>query len=175
MPQIPLYGYIDNPIYEDKVLYIVKEIQVSPTEYRYEGLIGWGFDENEFDSVPGSISINPITGESTVVKNLERAVNNPDFPVKYISYDMRDFIFNYDTEKETVTVGCYWRYEMHETEFNALKKNLESDHIDEDDDGISYPYFRFPRTKDGVAVSRVFNTIFKDKNIKIFVPKEHLG
>lgn len=103
-------------------------------------------------------------------------VDTPEFPCKYIPIDMRELNFIYNTETNLITLDTYWRYEVNEKEANSLIKNYESDHIDTDEDShISYPYFRFPRTKDGIAVSRVFNFIFKDKDIKIFIPKKHLG
>lgn len=178
MSLIPLYGYIPNPNIEGggEVLYIIKETEITSNEYYYEGVIGYGFHEHDFALVPESVIFDSKTGKMSMEQNLNRAINNPEFPLKYIPTDMREFKFRYNKETKYVTVDTYWRYEMYDVEAKSLLKNVESDDIDDSDDvHISYPYFRFPRTKSGIAISRVFNKLFDDKDIKIFVPKKLLA
>lgn len=184
MAQIFLYGTIDNPVYNSDCLYIVKEEQISPSLYRYTGKIGYGIPESEFDSLPEG------------VYDETRVVTNPEFPIKYIPSDMRDFVFVFNKDSNRVVVECGWRIESNQEEHDAIKHNTETDHISaaEDDetvdeeykaykehrkstgyDAYMYPYFRFPRSKDGISVSRVLNTIFKDKDITIYLPKEYAG
>lgn len=162
MALIPLYGYIPNPNkpHEGDPLYVIKELQISPTLFEYRGVIGHGYHEGEF------------TEED---RNSDRVVADPAYPIQFIKYDMRDFVFTYDTEKREVTVKTYWRFESYEQEAKSLTFPIESDVVDDDPDGESYPYFRFPRTKDGIALSRVFQTIFNGKSISVFAPKEYLG
>lgn len=143
---IPLYGYIYNPVVDDNVLFVIKETEISQDYYKYTGEIGYG------TYIDGTIE----------------------------SIDMRDFGFTYDVKARRVRVSCPWRYEVYEEEAAVLKQNVETDHIDPDDTDESrakcYPYFRFPRSKDGIAVSRAINTIFSNQpQITIFLPKSCLG
>jgi hypothetical protein len=162
MTLIPLYGYIPNPNkpHEGDPLYVIRERRVSPTLYEYEGVIGHGYHEGEFKSDDWTS---------------DRIICEEGFPIKFIKYDMRDLIFTYNTESNLVTIETHWRFESYEEEAKTLAKNVETDAIDKDEDETSYPYFRYPRTKDGIAISRVFATLFKDKNVKVFASKEHLG
>lgn len=162
MAFIPLYGYIPNPNKpgEGDPLYILKEVQVSPTLFEYRGVIGHGYHEGEFREEDWKS---------------DRIISDPDYPIKFIKYDMREFVFTYDLEKEEVTVETHWRFESYDQEAKSLTFPIESDVVDNDEDGASYPYFRFPRTKDGIALSRVFQTLFKDKAVRVFAPKRHLG
>lgn len=178
MPLSKLYGYIPNPNTECEVLYILKEIQVSSTKYRYEGLIGYGYHEDDFSSVPPITVFDSNTGEEREEDGLSRAVENPDFPFKYIPSDMREFKFEYDLESNKVILDTYWRYEMYEKEAKRLKKNVEiidKDENDDEDDENEYPYLRFPRSKDGIAISRVFDFIFGDKDTHVIVSKKLMG
>lgn len=167
MTLIPLYGYIPNPNkpHEGDPLYVLKEEQISPTLYKYIGVIGHGYHEGEFKSDDWTS---------------DRIIFEEGFPIKFIKYDMRDLIFTYNAETNLVTIKTYWRFESYEEEAKSLTKNVETDAIDkdadeEDKDDTSYPYFRYPRTKDGIAISRVFATLFKDKNVKVFASKDYLG
>jgi hypothetical protein len=170
-----LYGYISNPIYDD-TLYILKETKISPTEFHYDGLIGYGFHEHDFDSVPASIVIDVNTGERIEEKNLDRVISNPEYPVKYIPTDMRELKFTYDAVKNLVTLDTYWRYEICEEEATAIRENIVYEDKESDDHSdYSYPYLRFPRSKDGISLTRLFDHFFPNKNVDIFLPKSYLG
>lgn len=160
MPQIPLYGYIPNPNkpHEGDPLYVLKETQVSPNIFEYIGFIGYGYHEGEF------------TEEDL---NSDRIVKDQGYPVQFIKNDMREIKFVYDFEQNLVKVKTYWRFEMYEEEAISLKKNVITDL--EDKHPASYPYFRYPRSKDGIAISRVFDTLFQGRDITVFAPKELMG
>ena len=165
MAQIALYGYIPNPNkpHQGDPLYVLKEKQLSSTLYEYEGVIGHGYHEGEFKEDDWTS---------------DRIVCEEGYPIKFIKYDMREFKFTYDTEKNLATVATYWRFECFEQEAKSLKNNVETDaenDSDEEDHEPCYPYFRFPRTKDGIAISRVFDTLFEGKDVKVFAPKELMG
>lgn len=165
MPLIPLYGYIPNPNKpgEGNPLYVLKERQISPTIYEYKGMIGHGVHEGEFKEEDyNSISM----------------VNDQSYPVKFLSFDMRKFDFIYDTEKNLVTLNTYWRFEWFDVESASLKKNVETDVPDDPEDEHTYecyPYVRYPRSKDGIALSRAFDFIFEGKDVNVFAPKEEYG
>jgi hypothetical protein len=185
-----------------KVLYVLKKNveQISSKDFYFEGCVGYGYLEEDADEYPGCIQLNLENGDVTQVKNFN---SHPDFPVKFQSEDMKDFAFLYDSEKNLVTIQSGWRYEMCDEIAKSLKVVVETDYVhepyiyhgsecpnhienedetviecnckaEEDDDSDSYPYFRFPRTKDGVAISRVFAQIFGN-NIKVFAPANYLG
>lgn len=145
VPLIPLYGTIQNPLEEaSEVFYIVGETQESPTRYSYKGKIGYGW-------------VTDTSGQEA------------GMPISYCSSDMRDFVFTYDTSDNSVHVQTYYRYAYAPEEAARLKRNVVGeDPADED----SFAYFRFPRSKDGIAVSRVFNSIFAGKDIMIYLPAE---
>lgn len=146
---IKLYGYIPNPIY-DEVFYILKEKQISPSIFQYEGKVGYGF----YDSAPPS---------------------DAEFPVQYIPSDMRELKFRYDAEKNLVILDTYWRYENCEEEFKAIRNNVSTEDTNTDESDGYYPYLRFPRSKDGISVSRLFDFIFADKKVRVIVQKTHIG
>lgn len=165
MSLIPLYGYIPNPNKpgEGNPLYVIKERQVSPTVYEYKGMIGHGVHEGE------------MKGEDY---NSTSLVNDSTYPVKFLSFDMREFEFTYDTEKNLVTLNTYWRFECYDEEAKSLIKNVETDVPDDPEDENfheCYPYVRYPRSKDGIALSRAFDFIFQGKDVKVFAPKEEYG
>jgi hypothetical protein len=145
-PLIPLYGTIQNPL-DSEVFYIVGETQLSPTRYSYKGKIGYGWVAED----PNNTS-----------------EQEAGMPISYCSSDMRDFVFRYDTSDNSVHVQTYYRYAYAPEEAARLKRNVVGDTADSD----SFAYFRFPRSKDGIAVSRVFNTIFAGKDIRIYLPAE---
>lgn len=158
MSIIPLYGYIFNPLEGCDVFYILKESQETPNKYLFEGRIGYG-----------SMSEEDEEDEETDI-----SCNESDFPVKYTSADMRDFKFTYNIETKEVVVKTHYRYCYHPPEAQRLQKNVIAEIPDEDEDtDNSFPYFCFPRSKDGIAVSRVFNTIFNEKDITIYLPANH--
>jgi hypothetical protein len=177
MPLISLYGYIDNPNCpeEGEALYILREIKESDTLYKYEGRIGYGWHEGDFSSVPPTTVMDSADGSLREVNDIEvRVKTEPGFPVKYIPTDMRDFSFTYDIEKLQATVTCDWRMQYHPAEAKSLKNNVVLEQPDRDDDAAdSYAYFRYPRSKDGIAVSRVFDKIFEGKNVTVFLPKSN--
>jgi len=153
MSIIPLYGYIFNPLEGCDVFYILKETQETPNIYRFDGRIGYGSMSEEEDD------------------EIDISCNKSDFPVKYTEGDMRDLKFIYDTETKQVTVKTHYRYCYHPAEAQRIEKNVVAEVPDEDEDANnSFPYFCFPRSKDGIAISRVFNTLFKDTNITIYLP-----
>jgi hypothetical protein len=117
--------------------------------------------------------MNAEDGSLSEVNDIEeRAKTEPGFPVRYIPTDMRDFSFTYDIEKSQVTVTADWRMQYHPAEAKSLKNNVVMEKPDEDEDAAdSYAYFRYPRSKDGIAVSRVFDKIFEGKNVSVFLPK----
>jgi hypothetical protein len=173
-PNIKLYDYVPNPIYDD-TLYILKEKQISSTLFRYEGQVGYGFHEYDFESIPDTMCVDSKTGEVTYEKNIEGIVDDKGYPVKYYPNDMRDLNFTYDTEKNEVVVDTHWRYEVCEEEAKEILNNVKTDYVDDETCDYCYPYLRFPRSKDGISVSRLFNYIFPNKNIKIFLPKSFMG
>ena len=152
MSIIPLYGYIFNPLEGCDIFYILKESQETPNRYLFEGRIGYGSMSEDDDE-------------------RDISCNKSDFPVKYTEGDMRDLKFIYDTETKQVTVKTHYRYCYHPTEAQNIEKNVIAEAPDEDEDADnSFPYFRFPRSKDGIAVSRFFNTLFNEKDITILLP-----
>jgi hypothetical protein len=170
MSAIKLYGYIPNPIYDD-VFYVLKETQKSPTLFSYEGKIGYGSYEEEIINVPDTFFIDEKTRSPIQEKNINGIVYNKEYPIAYYPSDMRELKFTYNTETNKVVLDTYWRYEICEEESNTILKNVEIEVIDDDTNNYSYPYIRFPRSKDGISISRLFNFIFAGKDITIFLPK----
>ena len=69
------------------------------------------------------------------------------------------------TEGFEVSYDKYWKFENNN--LNEYKMNVNYESIEN-----SMPYYRFPRTKDGISVLRVIYNVFKIFSYeKVFKPK----
>jgi hypothetical protein len=182
MSLIPLYGEIPDPV-NDSVFYIVDEYQESDAVFRYTGRIGFGESKDAMEK--------RLEGETT-----EDTEFITRYCVPYRQDDMRDFVFTYNTETNTVRIESYCRLSFHPEEAARISKNFileipthdateqalkrahkgkefKKDLVVETIDALkefliedwneTYLYFRFPRSKDGIAMTRAMNYIFRDR------------
>lgn len=78
-------------------------------------------------------------------------------------YRLLDFSKEYELYKDTYQISYdkYWNYEKEkDNEKYILQEKIINDKYQEIDKK-SLPYFRFPRTKDGVSIPRLIYNIFK--------------
>jgi hypothetical protein len=187
MSLIPLYGDIPNcgnDFVNEPVFYIVDEYQESDAVFRYTGRIGFGESK---DAMEKRLEEGETTDDTEFITG---------YCVPYRESDMRNFVFTYNTESNTVRIESYCRLSFypeeaariyknftleiptHDATEHALKrvhkgKEFAKDLVVETIDALkefliedwneTYLYFRFPRSKEGIAMTRAMNYIFKDR------------
>lgn len=200
--EIPLYGYIDVPdvVGNQKVLYFLKETNPFPNIYYYKGRIGYGCltrDGNDFEAKGDYIqhNDNEVSYNEFDMSKIKFFYNKETNRVVLNSYYRRTV---YAREKQAIKNNVetdYNKKEYLEQELEQLEYDMahqrdypvdeyestkeyikyELDIINSGKEDDSYPYIRFPRSKDGISISRALNNIFKDREITIFLPKELLN
>ena len=75
-----------------------------------------------------------------------------------VLYERKDFIFNYDTETDTIKVDQPYRITTCSDElYNRYSKHIY--YNDKTVEGARLPWIRFPRTKDGVMFPELIEKI----------------
>ena len=75
-----------------------------------------------------------------------------------VLYERKDFIFNYDTETDTIKVDQPYRITTCSDElYNRYSKHIY--YNDKIVEGARLPWIRFPRTKDGVMLPELIEKI----------------
>jgi hypothetical protein len=187
---IPLFGSIPDPV-NDQAFYVLKEEQVSPTQIRFSGRIGFGMTAEDYRK-----SCNE-DGSEMIEMQIDTSYSTP-----YVPFDMRDIQFLFDSETNIVRLECFCRGTVYAKEAcriprismelptaeEVLVKLRKKHQCTEVSEGVvekvlkeleeyrdsswddSYLYFRCPRSKDGIAVARALQYMFGDRTIQIVYP-----
>lgn len=141
-------GYISNFNDDENICYSLTRTQISEMETEYSGWIGYALI---------------CTGETCSYEEEECKLANPNENIH--PSDMTRFSCTYDSKHNWITITSPYRFEYNSTihpENHAFELNFADKKDLEEIDANSYPYIRFPRTKDGVSISRICLTLFSD-------------
>jgi hypothetical protein len=180
-----LYGTVPNfasGCEGDDAFYVFNRAQVGPTRWRFEGDVGYGCTAEEFVEFRRSI------GEDLEVADVDPT---PHYCVPIHQTDMKEFVFEFDTETRVVDIGCTLRCAGHPDDAEHSRKLTRVEFVMPTEDEIAarlekrvatlgevtpermvaclerlkdymnadwntrYLEIRFPRTKDGIAVTLV--------------------
>jgi hypothetical protein len=176
MSLISLYGSIPDPV-NDQVFYVLQEEQVSPTQIRFRGRIGFGMTADEYRK--SCLEDGSQIDEERI---------DVSYSIPYVSFDMTEIQFLYDSEKSIVRLECFCRGTMYAEEAHRIPRiSMEMPSTAEVQGVVekvlrelaeyrdsswedSYLYFRCPRSKDGIAVARALHHMFAGKDIQIVYP-----
>jgi hypothetical protein len=156
----------DNEICDEDIIFIADNIIENNNIVCVEGSIGYEFDRINikliYDLQENKIYI--ASSYRLLGHELEHELFKDTFQMSY------DKEWVYEKEKENEN--------LNQTENYILKKKIISENYKKFDE-IAIPYYRFPRTKDGITIPRLIYNIFKvfsDENaIKpdIIIPNSH--
>jgi hypothetical protein len=147
-----------------EVCYFLDKEELSETQTEYSGPVGYG------DICTGS-----NCEYRDIISNLETEEVEEQHPEnsRYHMADSKEFSCIFDSATNRVTITCFYRFEYNtdvHPEDHAFTMVFEDPEEAEKMDGYTYPYIRFPRTKDGVSISRICREMFTTNPV-IYFPK----
>jgi hypothetical protein len=149
---------------EPEVFYFLEKKELCESQIEYSGIVGYGGACDGETCEYRDIVSNLVTEEVEEKHPEDRSVHMAD---------SNSFSCIYDTTTNRVKITCRYRFEYNpdkEPEDHAFQLEFEDPEEERATDSCSYPYIRFPRTKDGVSISRICTKLFTTNPV-IYFPK----
>lgn len=156
MHSTTIQGYIPALGEDDEICYSLTKQFISETQTVYSGLVGYATICTGTECPVRTIVCHANSDEVNEVHPENDSIH---------TFDTKPFSCMFDSVKNKVTITCPYRFELNPTRYledYAFELEFENPEEKPNMDENAYPYIRFPRTKDGVSISRICTALFSE-------------